>query len=400
MNPADLQSYRDPQPTVNDSDTDPTSTTTSAMSTPTITLIPEAFWSTGYLLSNPAVLEAASRLNPTRVGEVFAAPIPALPTAAAPAPTHRSTEVKAPTFNGNATELRTFVAQLRNKLSANRDHFASEQDQVAFAYQCLSSSAANSMRGHFLHLENPAIEPEITTVNDFIDKLKYYFQDPGLLERSNRELNRFYQRSMPFPEFHRRFEELMADSTFAVLDKTVWKSFLEQRLSIELQQALIHADEPPTEYYAFVNFLRRKDARIRDLQASRPQRLTTQAPPPFTATTWRSATAQQGPRPANLPTTTPTTSQAPKPPIPTPIPSQLTTTQGGSRMDLDNVLDERGPDGRLTDRARAARFSQGRCFYCKEQGHISRLCPAKATRPLLVRAASPTLDNPPDSLKE
>lgn len=41
-------------------------------------------------------------------------------------------------------------------------------------------------------------------------KLKHSFQNPGLLEQSNRELNSLYQRGLPFPEFHRRFEELIA----------------------------------------------------------------------------------------------------------------------------------------------------------------------------------------------
>ena len=150
--------------------------------TPTVTLIPEHLWTPTYLLANLSILEAASQQNPIRVGEVFSTPA----STSAPASASRlSTKVKNPEYDGNPQELRTFITQLRNKLSINQDHFSSEEAQVAFAYQCLTSSAAGSMRAHFLHLENPAVQPEIYTIEDFIEKLKYYFQDLGLLERSN-----------------------------------------------------------------------------------------------------------------------------------------------------------------------------------------------------------------------
>ena len=127
------------------------------------------------------VLASATIRNPSRVAEIFANCQEAVSV-------QRSTKIRCPEFDGNPMNLRTFIAQLRNKLCVNRDHFSNEREMVGYSYQCLSPSAAQCMRAHFRNLEDPTMSPDITTVEDFISKLKYYFQNPGLVERSDREL--------------------------------------------------------------------------------------------------------------------------------------------------------------------------------------------------------------------
>ncbi len=76
----------------------------------------------------------------------------------------------------------------------------------------------------------------------------------------------------------------------------------------------------------------------------------------------------------------------------------LPVSQGGSKMDLDNVSKERGPDGRLTQAARDARRSLGRCFRCNQPGHLAISCPL-ATQVRAAQAQDPAnVDQ--DQLKE
>ena len=78
---------------------------------------------------------------------------------------------------------------------------------MAFAYSCLEASAANHLHSHCRCLEDPAIVPEIHTVEEFIAKMKLYFQDPSLKNHANQALNTLQQCDMLFHDFITKFQE-------------------------------------------------------------------------------------------------------------------------------------------------------------------------------------------------
>lgn len=140
----------------------------------------------------------------------------------------------------------------------------------------------------------------------------------------------------------------MADSTYAQLDKTQWKAMLKRRLSSDLRRALMSAYDVPTEYHAFVGYMRKLDAEIQSIRACKRPRnvphysLPTRVPAPL--------------------------SQISKTP-------ELTVLQGGSAMDLDTISRQKNSDGRLTEQAKDARRKLGHCVRCNKPGHFVRNCP-------------------------
>lgn len=320
-----------------------------------LTLLPPDLWSRDYLILGPGVLSAATRANPTRVAELFASTQNKLvpnPNVDIPNPSSilspRPTAPRITPYDGSSENLRSFCSQLINQIQDSESHFSSEISKVRFAYQCLGPGAVAKMRSSFRCLEDPSVNPEITNLAQFIRMLKQNCEDPARLDNASRVAETLYQGSMSFHDFITIFEDNMADSTYADLDKSQWKAMLKRRLSSDLRRALMSAYDVPTEYHAFVGYLRKMDAEIQSIRASRRQ----------------IPTPQQNVVPRVI---------APFPSYSTP--RELTVSQGGSAMDLDLISREKNPDGRLTQQAKDARRRLGRCVRCNKPGHIVINCP-------------------------
>lgn len=322
-----------------------------------IALLPPDLWSRDYLILGPGVLSAATRANPVRVAQIFA-----VSTSSQNSNSNTNTETPslAPTsfarpvpprispYDGTPANLRPFCSQLINQIQESEGLFSSEMSKVRFAYQCLGPGAVTKMRSCFRCLEDPTVDPEITTLAQFIRMLKQNCDDPARLDNASRITETLYQGSMSFHEFITIFEDNMADSTYADLDKSQWKAMLKRRLSSDLRRALVSAYDVPTDYHAFVGYLRVLDAELQSIRASR--RISSgkdQAPVPRVSV--------------------PTLRSIPAP--------ELTVSQGGSAMDLDILSREKSADGRLTLAAKDARRKLGRCIRCNTPGHIVRNCP-------------------------
>lgn len=138
---------------------------------------------------------------------------------------------------------------------------------------------------------------------------------------------------------------------------------LERRLSKELRNLLNAASDTPTDYHEFVNYLRKKDANIQVINAPLHAPLVQQTVPT--------------PRPLHSSNFTPF-------PVPnSSARSELTVSQGGSAMDLNAILQQRIPNGRLTQPAKNARRALGCCVRCNRTGHTTQNC---APRPRIVAA--------------
>ena len=261
-------------------------------------------------------------------------------------------------FDGTPDSLRPFLSQLTNRLQTYAAQFPDEQAKVRYAYDHLSSAAANKMRSQFRHLEDPSVAPEITTISQFFNALRQQFTDPALKDTANLNLATLMQKGQPFHDFLTDFEDLMIDSSFGSLDKPIWKEMLEQRLSIELRQIILASTAVPSSYPDFVSFLRTKDAGVQALKTLRSPMTT-------------SASSRPGANPPSRPPMLPSPAARSTPPHNPSIP----VSQGGTAMDLDQVSQLKGPDGRLTTEAKNARRALNRCLRCNKSGHFASLCP-------------------------
>lgn len=354
-----------------------TSPTTDYMDTEDdLTILPENLWSRTYLTLGPGVLSMATRKNPTRVAEIFADPENSPPlnrnldTLALnnfnPAP--RPAPPRITPYDGTPENLRAFCSQLINQIQESSYHFSDELSKVRFAYQCLGSGAVTKMRSCFRCLEDPTIAPEITTLAQFIAMLKQNCEDPARLEKASQIAETLYQGSMNFHEFITIFEDNMADSTYADLDKSQWKTMLKRRLSSDLRRALLSAYNVPEEYHAFVGYLRAIDAEIQSIRATKRPKTTS----------FISHVARQN-LPPNISTQLPNLSSVP----------ERTVSQGGSAMDLDTISKEKDQDGRLTLQAKNARRTLGRCLWCNKSGHLVSNCP-RQSRTLAASTIEPS----------
>lgn len=326
------------------------------------TLIPSELWSVAYL-SAPGILEAASKVNPARVGQVYAEASPKPPTlsnipAPTPAPSISALRAGAPRitpYDGSPSNLRIFCATLRNQLLGQEELFPDEISKVRFAYQCLGPGALSKMRSCFRCLEDPSVPSEINSLEEFMTALKRECEDPQLRDKATRAVEQMTQQNMRFHEFIKLFHDKIADSTYAKNDKNTWKTMLERRLSCKLREVLLSASDVPTEYYEFVAYLRRKDAAIQEWQTAFPSATTTLAPPPAPESIHRAV---------SIPFKAPSSSI-----------SEPTVSQGGTAMDLDLISRQKNPEGRLTQQAKDARRALGRCVRCNGVGHWVRNCP-------------------------
>ena len=322
------------------------------------TLIPSKLWSVAYL-SVPGILEAASQVNATRVGEVFAeaSPKPRAPSSSQTSPpassisAFRAGAPRITPYDGSPENLRIFCATLRNQLLGQDEFFADEISKVRFAYQCLGPGALSKMQSYFRCLEDPSVPPEINTLDDFLIALKRECEDPELRDKATRAVEQMTQQNMRFHEFIKVFHDKISDSTYANNDKETWKSMLERRLSCKLREVLLSASDVPSDYYKFVAYLRKKDAAIQEWQTAFPTLNRIYTPVPESIH-----------RPVSIQSSSPRV-------------TELTVSQGGSAMDLDLISREKTPEGRLTQKAKDARRALGRCIRCNRIGHMVRDCP-------------------------
>lgn len=336
---------------------------------PQLPMLPEELWSLPYITHSEQILAAAIRINPTLVGQLFSSSAASNAVAHSPSPRPQpALRLSAPQilpYDGQPSSLRAFISQVTNLIQGQDEQLPTEMDKVRYAYQCLGPGALSKMRSSFRCLEDPSVPAEITTLSDFITALKQQCQDPGLEEKASRTIDSLQQNNMSFHNFITIFEDNMADSSYGNLDKSQWRVMLQRRLSTRLRNALVMASDVPSNYHAFVTYLRKKDAAFQEIYASR----NPSAP-------WRPKIAASQVVPAV---------------------HEPTVSQGGSAMDLDTISREKGEDGRLTAGAKNARRALGRCLWCNKTGHIVSSCPLSSRT-----VASTSMESPShsESLKE
>lgn len=105
-------------------------------------------------------------------------------------------------------------------------------------------------------------------MNEFMTALKQQSQDLGLDNKATRAVETMTQRNMSFQDFITHFEDIIIGSTFGCSEKSIWKNMLKCRISYNLRDIILSPSYVPTEYHAFVTYLRKKDAGIQEIRAA------------------------------------------------------------------------------------------------------------------------------------
>lgn len=350
-------------------------------------LLPPEHWSLEYL-KLPGVLGPATAANQARVIEVL--------TGAGPTSTATHTAPSAPTrarlpdperYDGTVQNLYPFLDSLALKVQGDEHLFPDEMSKVNYGYACLSISAKNRLAIEFGYLRDPSKTPTITTFPDFFELLKRRFDDPSRRSKANGKLTKLKEGARPFHVFAVEWTDTLAHSSFVTAPDDVKISLLSDAISFNLKDKFITRPPPADATFdEYVAYCQDTDARIQDLREQQIGFRQRNSSPPGrpnqtrfsrqTSSTLGSSTYPRQPLDHGRP----------------PRADQMLVSQGGNRMDLDSVSQEKDNDGRLTDRAKEARRRLGRCLRCNGSGHFAFQCPTGREKRQSLAVADTTRD--------
>ncbi len=254
-------------------------------------------------------------------------------------------------FDGTTTDLRRFVTQIRRKLTVNRDRYTTPVARLAYISDRLKGAAYAQV---LPYLEDSTRLTDFEAVLTLLEKA---FGDPDRVNRARRELYRLRQNNKDFNAHLAEFQRLALEGE---LDESGLFPLLENSLSRELQQMLLHQVPPSSDFATYTSFLQDLDNRQRRYNAQNLGRGSRTSGPPAIQS---SARNQQTPTQGN--------------PAPT---KTVTPVQDPNAMDLSNLR-------------RNTRRDNGECYRCGSKDHLVARCPQPDTRQLrtahLPRPASP-----------
>lgn len=274
---------------------------------------------------------------------------PTSPAPAPPQPGGRSTKHPDPEkFNGTRTDLRRFVEQVFSKMKSNADHFVDPQSRMRYVASRLEGRAFDlilpyASRGDY----------SLADYEDILDMLNRAFGDTDLPRQARNKLYSLKQKNQEFSAYFAEFQRLALEGQ--VPEGNLYH-LLEQSVSNELSEMMLHNPPPSEDYYQLSRHLqdldnrRRRHVQSRQSPASSKVYTSTQAARyPLSPNTSRSGTS------------------------PTPI-AYATATQNAQRTQPGEPMDL-SASRRYTDR------ESGNCFRCHKPGHRIRDCPEPDTRP-------------------
>jgi hypothetical protein len=124
---------------------------------------------------------------------------------------------------------------LKNKLETNADHYPTEKSKIAYAESRIGGDAAERIAPRMIDTPN-----RFQTVEEIFAYLHQVFGDPDRKQTITRLYSKLYQGRRSFSEFWIEFQRL---STELNLSQETMVQDLQQRLSYELQDALVYMPE-------------------------------------------------------------------------------------------------------------------------------------------------------------
>lgn len=249
--------------------------------------------------------------------------------------------------DGKSPTFESWIADMEDKLAANADHY----DTPALRMAYVRSRTEGRAREHLLARSRPGIPNPYLDSSDIFSHLQTIYSDVTRIPVAKATFRSLYQRAQRFQEF---LSDFIYWATEAEEPADKWKEELYHRISFNLQDKVMRERMDST-----VSF----------------EQLAEACSQVAICLEQRAATRPRNGRPVN----SPNFSRAKPADSGTPSPQNL----------RDN--------GRLTDEERKALIIAGKCFYCKEPGHITAFCPRKRAR---SQAAAIKALEPPKEAKE
>jgi Zinc knuckle len=257
-----------------------------------------------------------------------------------------------PVFKDGVTPtFDTWKRAVRNKLRSNADHYPTEEAKLGYVLSRVEQPASDILEPY---LDDDAATP-LTTHTQIFEALERVYGVPNkeylyqgqfeLLEQGNTDLNAFVA------EFYRLSAPLRRD------ESSLLNSF-RRKLSPTMQRLTIGRQNDSLE--DLIEFCRRVDDDLKIQQQSRRNVSSTPS-----SRSSRPATRTVSP-------STPTT----------PTSARTTTTPAPARTALDpnSFARSQTPRTNTTYAEREQLKTQGRCFQCKQPGHLASDCPQRNPR--------------------
>lgn len=257
----------------------------------------------------------------------------------------------APMFNGDRDKFYPWIQQIKTKLENNHDYYPSDHSKIQYIHTRTEGKAASIclpyVSGHDLEA--------------FMTRLEVSFGNPDRERDARRGLEQLRQTNKPFTDHLARFQEL---SAYANLDDATLHYLLVNSISQELATFLITAPVPASPDL---------QGAISHLQGVSSRWAATQNRAPTNKNTLNQRLFAANQRTASTPNVTYA--------APAAAPFRgLTTSQGGSRMDLSQL----DANKKLLPSIRADRTAKGLCLYCGNHpalaGGVVQRCEALEAR--------------------
>ena len=263
--------------------------------------------------------------------------------------------------DGKEISIDHWLTKMRSKLAANDDHMPSELLKKAYVENRVGGEAMGHLEPR---LRKGAMKPFLTA-EEMFDQLERTYGDPNRKQTAMNDFRYLRQGSKDFNTFWAEFQRLAAELDH---NEATLISELKHKLSWGMNRQLATGAEAPTDLYEFAHKCQRLYQDLKDLDRSKANmdRYAESKRPSTTASS------------SSAPTTTTTTSTTE-----TYVPPRHAITASTPR-----------PSSYMTDEEKERLTREGRCFFCKEHGHLSRDCELKRkSRPAKVQKIAEIADS-------
>jgi hypothetical protein len=250
-------------------------------------------------------------------------------------------------------ELEDWLAKIRRKLSANKDHYSTTELQMGYVQNMVGGVAGKHLAPR---LRTDAVNPFITA-EEMLQTLERAYGNPNKKQDASEEFRRLYQNNNPFPVFWADFQRLAAETE---MPEATQLDELGFRVNADLQQALASVFDIASVYELAQRCIT-IDAKLQRVKKARGRTKPTAGTPGSGS----ASAPEKGvkPEPGSSPSD-------PRPP--------------GKKPQYDNA-----------EKQQLSR--EGKCFICKNPGHLARECPNRSRINEVDVAETPTSAPPASS---
>jgi hypothetical protein len=260
----------------------------------------------------------------------------------APEKTKKSTKIPDPPIltDGKDPKFEDWLLRIKDKLAANEDHYPTAALRLAYVKSRCGGRAAE----HLITQSRDEALNKYTDAIDVLDHLKIIYQDVNRVIQAKIKFRSLYMKPADkFQEFLSEFSYLAQESGLSLPE---WKEELYHRINVEMQRAVMkESNDEGCEFQEFAAICNQMANRLEQISIKEQRRK-----------------GQIGQATSTKTNTNDASQTAPKP------------TSTGRAQNTSAVA---GTHGRLTTEDRQELLKDGKCFYCKQKGHMARDCPIK-----------------------